>query len=319
MLELTHLGRAALDKGHARRALEFLNEKHQLVIAKWGKDSVFAVTSAVDLGDAMLACGKHEDANQLLDWATSQYEKIGVGDERLIRALSTSAMNAYQAANYQHAETKFTDLVSRYKAMGPEHDVERAMAIDHLAQVLLRQSKNDAAEPLLLEALAIFERNGSDPAAIAVCLSVLARLRFADERYREAEQLQRRAIANHEQSGDEMNLAKELDHLAVSLAMRAQNEERADLAVEAVTHGERAFGIFEKYLPQDHRRVRQEGNCHPTRPRSRQAGDVRLSWVHALLRDPTKRRRLRAGKDASSQADAGEAETNQGTPQGDPP
>jgi putative transposase len=36
------------------------------------------------------------------------------------------------------------------------------------------------------------------------------------------------------------------------------------------------------------------------------------------LRDPTKRRRLRAGKDASSQADAGQAETNQGTAQGDP-
>ena len=34
---------------------------------------------------------------------------------------------------------------------------------------------------------------------------------------------------------------------------------------------------------------------------------VRLPWVHALLRDPTKGRRLRAGKDASSQADAGDA------------
>ena len=34
----------------------------------------------------------------------------------------------------------------------------------------------------------------------------------------------------------------------------------------------------------------------------------RLPWAHALLRDPTKRPRLRAGKDASSQADAGEAE-----------
>src|SRR5208283_1467757 len=66
-------------------------------------------------------------------------------------------------------------------------------------------------------------------------------------------------------------------------------------------------------------RVRQEGNCRPPRPRSRQAGYVRLPWVHALLRDPTKRLRLRVGKDASSQADAGEAETNQGTAQGDPP
>src|SRR4029077_5009728 len=83
-----------------------------------------------------------------------------------------------------------------------------------------------------------------------------------------------------------------------------------------------AHGRFRAWPPSrkdEAHRVRQEGNCDPPRPRSRQAGDVRLPWVHALLRDPTKRRRLRAGKDASSQADAGEAETNQGTAQGDPP
>ena len=57
-------------------------------------------------------------------------------------------------------------------------------------------------------------------------------------------------------------------------------------------------------------RVRQEGKLPAAAlARSQQAGDVRLPWVHALLRDPTKRRRLRAGKDASSQADAGQVET----------
>jgi hypothetical protein len=66
-------------------------------------------------------------------------------------------------------------------------------------------------------------------------------------------------------------------------------------------------------------RVRQKGNRRPPRSRSRQAGDVRLPWVHALLRDPAKRQWLRAGKDAGAQADAGQAETNQGVAQGDPP
>jgi hypothetical protein len=75
-----------------------------------------------------------------------------------------------------------------------------------------------------------FERDGSDRSAIAVCLSMLARLRYVNERYREAEQLQRRAISNHEAAGDEMSLAKELDHLGATLAMRAQSEQRSDLA-----------------------------------------------------------------------------------------
>ena len=161
-------------------------------------------------------------------------------------------MSAYQAADYQRAELRFVDLINRYKAIGSEHDVDRAMAMGHLAQVYLRQSRSEAAEPLLLEALAIFERDGSDPSATAVCLSLLARLRYTSERYREAEQLQRRAIASHEAVNDEMNLAKELDHLGATLAMRAQSEQRPDLAAEAVTHGERAVAIFEKYLPADH-------------------------------------------------------------------
>ena len=252
MIELTHSGRAALAQGHARQALDLLNEKHRLVIATWGKDAVFSATSAIDLADAFLACGKTSEAEALLEWALDRYRTLGIDDERFLRALRNWAMSAYQAADYQRAEPRFVDLIDRYKAIGPERDVDRGMAMDHLAQVYLRQSRSEAAEPLLLEALAIFERDGSDPSATAICLSLLARLRYMSARYREAEQLQRRAIASHEAVDDEMSLAKELDHLGATLAMRAESEQRPDLAVEAVTHSERAVAIFEKYLPADH-------------------------------------------------------------------
>jgi tetratricopeptide (TPR) repeat protein len=252
MLKLTHAGRAALAQGHARQALELLSEKHKLVVAKWGKDAVFSATSAIDLADAFLACGKVPEADRLTEWAVDRYRTLGIDDERYLRALSKLAMSAYQAADYQRAESRFVDLISRYKAIGSQHDVDRAMAMDHLAQVYMRQQRSEVAEPLLLEALAIFERDGSDASATAVCLSLLARLRYMSERYREAEQLQRRAIASHEAAADEMSLAKELDHLGATLSMRAQSEHRSDLAAEAVTHGERAVAIFERYLPADH-------------------------------------------------------------------
>ena len=252
MLQLTHAGREALARGHAKQALQMLKEKHELVADYWGKDSVFAVTSAVDLADAYRTCDETSEADELLEWALGRYRALEVDDERLLRAELSWAMNAYQSADYTKAEQRFLALIAHYRAAGTDHDLSRAMALDHLAQVYLRQSRTRDAEPLLLDALTIFEREGSDPAAMAICLGLLARVRYQEEGFREAEQLQRRAIRIHESSGDEMNLAKELDHLGASLAMRAQLEHRADLAAEAAKNGERAVAIFEKYLPPNH-------------------------------------------------------------------
>lgn len=252
IMELTDAGRDALAQGHARQALHLLSEKHKLVVEKFGKDAISSATSAMDLAGAFLACDNTPEADHLIEWALDRYRTLEVDDERFLHALLNWAISAYQAADYQRAEPRFLDLIDRYKVLGSEHDVARAQAMDYLAQLYLRQSKNEAAEPLLLEALAIFERHGSDPTATAVCLSLLARLRYMGGRYREAEQLYRRAIASHEARGYEMDLAKDLDHLGATLAMRAQSEQRPDLAAEAVRHGERALAIFDNYLPADH-------------------------------------------------------------------
>jgi tetratricopeptide (TPR) repeat protein len=255
MLELTHDGRAALAEGNARLAVELLSEKHRLVVAYWGSSTIFSATSAVDLAEAHLGCGNTAEADQLLEWALDRYRALQVDDDRFVRALSAHAMSAYLAADYGHAELRFVDLIERYRALGTERDVERAMMMDHLAQVYLRQSKFETAEPMLVAALSIFESHDIDPSIIAVCQSMLARVRFLTGRYREAEQLQRNAIASYEGSDDELHLAKELDHLGATLVMRAQSEERPELAQEAVTHGERAVAIFERYLPADHNSV----------------------------------------------------------------
>ncbi|QOZ33268.1 CHAT domain-containing tetratricopeptide repeat protein [Bradyrhizobium sp. CCBAU 53421] len=252
MIELTHAGRAALARGEARSAIELLSEQHKLVVAEWGSDAIFSATSAVDLAEAYLACGDTPEAERLLEWALDRYQTLGVEDERFVRALSSHAMCAYLAADYPRAESRFIDLIERYRTLGTERDVERAMAMDHLAQAYVRQSNFEAAEPLLLEALAIFESQNVEASIVAICQGVLARVRFLTARYREAEQLQRKAIASYEACHDELNLAKELDHLGATLTMRAQSEEQPVLAQEAVTYGERAVAIFEKYYPANH-------------------------------------------------------------------
>ena len=55
------------------------------------------------------------------------------------------------------------------------------------------------------------------------------------------------------------------------------------------------------------------------RSRGRQAEDVRLPWVYALLRHPAKRQRFRAGADADPKPDADEAERDQEAASGNSP
>src|SRR5208282_6463834 len=66
-------------------------------------------------------------------------------------------------------------------------------------------------------------------------------------------------------------------------------------------------------------RVWSVRECEPPRSRPRQAGDVRLPRVQALLRDPAGWQRLRARKEADSQADANQTSGDQGAAHGDPP
>jgi len=252
MLMLTDKGRAALEEGHAVEAYQILKEKHLLVVDYWGENSVFAATSAIDLADACLACGDAVEADKLIEWALMRYRALEVNDGRQLRAEIAWATSAYQSADYVLAEQRFLGLIEHCRAAGAEHDIQRAIAQDYLAQVYLRQSRSEDAEPLLLNSLAIFESDGSDPGAIAVCLCLIAGLQYAGERFREAEHLQRRAIEIYEANADEIGLAKSLDHLGAALAMRAQREQRAELAMEAAQHGERAVAIFQQYLPSNH-------------------------------------------------------------------
>ena len=159
-------------------------------------------------------------------------------------------MSAYQAADYQCAELRFVDLINRYKAIGSEHDVDRAMAMDHLARVISPVEKRSRG--------AIAARS-SPSSNVMVQIPRLPRFASAcspdfaiPATLSRGRAIAAAPIASHEAVNDEMNLAKELDHLGATLAMRAQSEQRPDLAAEAVTHGERAVAIFEKYLPADH-------------------------------------------------------------------
>lgn len=254
MIKLTMEGRAALDLGEPVKALELLRKKQALIVKTFGENSVFAATSGVDLGSALLECGEYEEAGELLRWSVARYRELDINDKRAITAMSQAAMAAYQAADYGSAEVQLKALIADLRGRGGEFEVSRAQQQDHLAQVLLRQERYDEAEPLLVEALSVFERSTIDEYHTATCLSLLGRLYSRTYRFREAEAVHRRALALFEQTYGEdfLYVAKELDHLAISLAMRAQSENKRDLAAEAVSLGERAVRIFTANLPPWH-------------------------------------------------------------------
>jgi hypothetical protein len=158
MLTLTMEGRAALASGEPVRALDLLRRKHALVIQRFGEQSVFAATSGVDLGEALLGCGEYEEAGELLRWSAARYRELDTNDERAIRAMSAAAMAAYQAADYGSAEAQFKALIADLRSRGEDFEQRRAEEQDHLAQVLIRQQRYHEAEPLLVDTLSVFER-----------------------------------------------------------------------------------------------------------------------------------------------------------------
>src|ERR1700730_11639552 len=58
---------------------------------------------------------------------------------------------------------------------------------------------------------------------------------------------------------------------------------------------------------------RPASSSKPSGSRLWEAADVRFSRIHALLRDPAKRRRFRAWTDTDAQKDASEVEGDKGT------
>lgn len=250
---LTMEGRAAIAMGRPMEGLQLLREKHGLILARFGNDAVYSATSAVDLGEALSSCGEVAEAAKLLTWAIARYQELEVDDERLDRALTASAMASYAASDYVRAKELFLSVIARAESRGPEADRVRAAALDHLAQLHMRQDQYDRARELSLQALAIFETEDAGGIDTAICLGMLANADFHLNRYRDAEMQTRRALAIFEAQGQELHAAKALDHLAAALCLRAQSENDRGLAAQAIGHSERALAIFQKLLPPNHR------------------------------------------------------------------
>jgi hypothetical protein len=90
-------------------ALQF---EAQLSITYKREASVFAATSGVDLGEALLNCREYAEAGNLLRWSVARYRALDTNDHRVIRAMSAATMAAYQAADYGSAEKQFEALIA---------------------------------------------------------------------------------------------------------------------------------------------------------------------------------------------------------------
>lgn len=184
----------------------------------------------------------------------ARYQTVGVSDERVNRARAAAAQAAYRGADYATAESRYLALISDIRARGQDSETTLAAELDHLAQVYIRQRQYEKAEDLLTEALSIWQQQPDADSDVAVCLGMLATTYFQRNRLREAEQCNRRALAlcRESQGEDSLQYAQCADHLAMTLAIRGREENKRELAHEAVSLGMQALKIFIEQLPPNH-------------------------------------------------------------------
>src|SRR5579864_6932814 len=114
-----------------------------------------------------------------------------------------AGIEAFAAGRYAQAVESLTDAVQDAQAF-PLLDLRRADTAQLLGMSYQFQGKFNRAEPLLLDARSIREANGeSGRALLGGTLDALGQLRFEQERWSDAEELERQAIQLcHETSGD---------------------------------------------------------------------------------------------------------------------
>lgn len=157
---------------------------------------------------------------------------------------------AFQHGQYGDAERIFAAAVKKADQFGP-HDRRAAVSLSRLAQAYAAQSKFVEAEPLYLQALAIYQDvYGENHLDVAVTLNNLGVLHRKHGQYADAKRLLTRALEIKERV-----LGPENPEIALALTNLATLHLAQREWASAVTLLERALVIREKQYGRDHPEV----------------------------------------------------------------
>ena len=210
------------------------------------KEPVLWADTHEPLADFLLDQAQWNQAEELInDMVDIREEYQGENHPDLARTLLLWSHLLYNRANWFGMESVAARAERIFAAQNPPDLSGIAAALSERAMALHKESRFAEAEPLMRQALAIWEKSlGMDHPTIATALNNLAALLSEINRLAEAERLYRRALAIWERSFGESHplVATALDNLAALLNETNRPAEAEPLMRKSLTIREQSFG-----------------------------------------------------------------------------
>jgi CHAT domain-containing protein/Flp pilus assembly protein TadD len=226
-------------------AAAFAEAQQQEIAAKRnGTNNPGYMIALTNLAGANRALGRHAAAADLFRTVLSAFEKnVKADDPTLAQPLSNLGTAYVSLGRLDEAQKLFARALKlREKAPGPNNK-DLVLALNDLADVYRKEANYGQAETTLRRALEIASADSSED---AISLGNLGRVDEDQGRFRQAEELYRRALAINE------NGNKSQPILAMSLNNVAHILEPQGHYVEAEVLYLRAIGILEQTLGPGH-------------------------------------------------------------------
>ena len=132
--------------------------------------------------------------------ALKEAEKSGAQDRRLAQSLHNVGLTSKMQGRFGEAEKLFMRSLNVYRSIQAAED-EVAFELWNLGQLYMKVDKNDAALPMLEQALALAEKSkGPEDLLVANILGSMAEVYFKEHKYVQAEPFYLRALKIYEKS-----------------------------------------------------------------------------------------------------------------------
>jgi serine/threonine-protein kinase len=238
----------AYARGDTVTVREVLDRGAVRVRQELGAQPAVQATLMQVIGEVYASLGLRDSAVALFSEAlTTRRQRIGDDDPGLATTVRRLAMFQTEMGQFETAEPLLGEALDRLRHSGTRGTTEFAGALTDIGYAWQVQGKPDLAEPLLMEALAEFEKLPGPPTGMGAALTNLGYLRVSRADLDSAEVLFRRAVEIRRRFGaeEQVALAISLEALA-GVLMRLGSLEAADSAVSE------ALSIRRAVLPEGH-------------------------------------------------------------------
>jgi len=211
---LSVLAAAEVATGAPDAAIAHRREAASAADRLYGSDSVEALASALEVGNALAELERFPEAIAVLDPLLARWRATNAPqDDRYVAALTSLAAASDGVGDKPGSEAHSRELLGlkRHIYTAPHDAIARALR--DLASIVLRAEKYAEAESLLNEALAMQRQVfGADHREVAVSYDSLGEIMVAQRRFAEAEAAYRAALAVCERA-----------HISEEVCPRARN------------------------------------------------------------------------------------------------